>query len=100
MRQLRGTKMKNSAVDIVMLQTKKVETYRSKNTKIVEPQKSKVSLSNKRHAARQITRFSKLIWNLSNDIGALHLRKLAETLFYEAYIVAGGDTDLDNLEMR
>jgi hypothetical protein len=57
-----------------------------------------ISTSDKRHAARDIVRYSKTIFKLSTMLGLPNIQKLSEILFYEAYITAGGKVDLQRLE--
>jgi hypothetical protein len=60
-----------------------------------EQKVKKVSLSDKRHAAREIAKSSKIIWHAAKNADFPHLMKLSECLFYEAFVAAGVTLDLD-----
>jgi hypothetical protein len=65
-----------------------------------EQKVKKVSSSDKRHAAREIARSSKIIWHAAKEADFPHLMKLSECLFYEAYVAAGVTLDLDKIEIQ
>ncbi len=63
----------------------------------VKISKKKLNASDRRHIARKIAKSTKLIWIAANDAELCRLARMAENLFYEAYLTASGKVELDQL---
>ncbi len=57
----------------------------------------KLSTSDKKYVSREIAKYSRIIWGASRQAGLSNLMNIAEHLFYEACITAGGSIEIEKV---